>query len=100
MLFDEEINLKCGKEMIKQITIFLNLITKLQKENEKKDKRLNRQFKLLNKKDKEIEKKNKILDLILDKFKEGTEYYYSEFDYMSKEELFNYFEKQAKEKGD
>ena len=100
MLFDEEINLRCGKEMIKQITIFLNLITKLQKENEKKDKGLNRQFKLLNKKDKEIEKKNKILDLILDKFKEGTEYYYSEFDYMSKEELFNYFEKQAKEKGD
>lgn len=34
MLFDEEINLKCGKEMIKQITILLNLITKLQKENE------------------------------------------------------------------
>ena len=40
MLFDEEINLKCGKEMIKQITIFLNLITKLQKENEEKDKQI------------------------------------------------------------
>lgn len=34
MLFDEEINIKAGKEMIKQITIILNLIEKLQKENE------------------------------------------------------------------
>ena len=40
MLFDEEINLKCGKEMIKQITLALNLITKLQKENEEKDKQI------------------------------------------------------------
>lgn len=35
MLFDEKINIKCGKDMIKQITLVLNLITKLQKENEK-----------------------------------------------------------------
>lgn len=34
MFFDEEINVKCGKETIKQITLVLNLITKLQKENE------------------------------------------------------------------
>ena len=34
MLFDEEINVKHGKEKIKQITIILNLIEKLQKENE------------------------------------------------------------------
>ena len=34
MLFDEEINVKHGKETIKQITIILNLIVKLQKENE------------------------------------------------------------------
>ena len=34
MLFDEGINVKCEKEMIKQITLVLNLITKLQKENE------------------------------------------------------------------
>lgn len=40
MLFDEEINLKCGKEMIKQITLALNLITKLQKENKEKDKQI------------------------------------------------------------
>ena len=39
MLFDEEINVKHGKETIKQITIILNLIEKLQKENkELKDK--------------------------------------------------------------
>ena len=35
MLFDEEINVKCGKDMIKQISLVLNLIAKLQKENEK-----------------------------------------------------------------
>ena len=34
MLFDEEINIKAGKKMIEQITIILNLIEKLQKENE------------------------------------------------------------------
>ena len=34
MLFDEEINVKHGKETIKQITIILNLVEKLQKENE------------------------------------------------------------------
>ena len=34
MLFDEEINVKCGKDMIKQISLVFNLITKLQKENE------------------------------------------------------------------
>ena len=32
MLFDEGINIKAGKEMIKQITIILNLIERLQKE--------------------------------------------------------------------
>lgn len=35
MLFDEEINVKCGKDMIKQISLVFNLIAKLQKENEK-----------------------------------------------------------------
>jgi len=38
MLFDEDINVKCGKEMVKQITIFLNLIEKQQADLEKKDK--------------------------------------------------------------
>ena len=40
MLFDEEINVKCGKDMIKQITLVLKLITKMQKENEEKDKQI------------------------------------------------------------
>ena len=43
----------------------------------------------------EIDKLNKMVDLILDKFKEGTEYYYSEFDYMDKEQLKQYFERKA-----
>ena len=34
MLFEEDINIKHGKETIRQITIILNLIDKLQKENE------------------------------------------------------------------
>lgn len=37
MLFDEEINVKCGKETIKQISVVLNLIEKQQTEIEKKD---------------------------------------------------------------
>ena len=34
MLFDEDINVKCGNETIKQITLVLNLIEKQQKEIE------------------------------------------------------------------
>lgn len=34
MLFDEDINVKCGNETIKQITLVLNLIEKKQKEIE------------------------------------------------------------------
>lgn len=45
----------------------------------------------------EIDKLNKMIDLILDKFKEGTEYYYSEFDYMDKEQLKQYFERKVKD---
>lgn len=33
MLFGEDINVKCGKEMIKQITIVLNLLEKKDKES-------------------------------------------------------------------
>lgn len=36
MLFDEDVNVKCGKETMIQITTILNLINKLQKENEEK----------------------------------------------------------------
>lgn len=45
----------------------------------------------------EIDKLNKMIDLILDKFKEGTEYYYSKFDYMDKEQLKQYFERKCEE---
>lgn len=45
----------------------------------------------------ELEKKDKMIDLILDKFKEGTEYYYSEFDYMTKEDLKQYFERKVED---
>ena len=41
MLFDEDVNVKCGKETIKQITLILNLIEKQQTEIEKKDKIIN-----------------------------------------------------------
>lgn len=36
MLFDEDVNVKCGKETMIQITTILNLINKLQKENEER----------------------------------------------------------------
>lgn len=45
----------------------------------------------------ELDKKDKMIDLILDKFKEGTEYYYSEFDYMTKEDLKQYFERKVED---
>lgn len=37
MLFDEKLNIKCGKEMIRQITLLLKLITKLQNKIYEKD---------------------------------------------------------------
>lgn len=39
MLFDEEINVKCGKETIKQISVVLNLIEKQQAEIEEEKKK-------------------------------------------------------------
>ena len=45
MLFDEEINVKHGKETIKQITTILNLIEKLQKENEELKENCNIDYK-------------------------------------------------------
>lgn len=36
MLFDEELNVKCGKNMIKNISIIINLINRLIKENKEK----------------------------------------------------------------
>lgn len=43
MLFAEDLNVKCGKETIKHITTVLNLIEKLQKENEELKTELERQ---------------------------------------------------------
>ena len=69
MLFDEDINIKCGKEMIKQITTVLNLL-------EKKDiniieaKEANRQLSI------ELQKKDKIIDEMANSFAE--EGFYSE----------------------
>lgn len=77
--------------------ILLNLIQEQQKKILKKDKRLKRQFNKLIKNQKIIDKQNKTIDLIIDKLKKGTEYYYSEFDNMSKEEIYKYFERKAKE---
>lgn len=42
MLFDEDINVKCGKETIKQITTVLNLIQTQQAEIEKKDRQIDK----------------------------------------------------------
>lgn len=69
MLFDEEINVKHGKETIKQITIILNLIEKLQKENKElmgdstlKDRTINQINNQLKEKDEIIEKQIKAID--------------------------------------
>ena len=59
-LFDKGIPLKYLEEENDMVKKLLNLITKLQKEIEKKDKRLSRQFKLLNKRDKQIQQALKI----------------------------------------
>lgn len=49
MLFEEDINVKHGKETIRQITIILNLIEKLLKENEQLKKQVQRQINKWNK---------------------------------------------------
>lgn len=59
---------------------------------EKKEKRLNRQFKLLQKKDKEIATKDTMIDLMSDKLVEAHEWFYSEFDNYTKEDFKQYFE--------
>ena len=96
------------------IETVLNLIQTQQAEIEKKDKRLNRQFKLLQKKDKEIKerekaidivnkekgnlltdkkKKDKIIDLMAEEFVSKTLMYSD----MTKEEVKEYFENKAEE---
>ena len=91
MLFDEEINVKCGKETIKQITLVLNLITKLQKENEEKDN-------LINEIDKDIEKNIYLAEsnYNIEELNNYARGMYDTYINMRKQ----YFEKLAKEKGE
>ena len=64
-------------------------------ELEKKDRRLNRQFKLLQKKDKIIEKQDKVIDEMAEKLVEAHEWFYSEYDNYSKEYWKEYFYKKV-----
>ena len=96
MLFDEEINLKCGIEMIKQITIFLNLIAKLKKENKEKDKYIKNSENIttemsndINKLLLEIKEKDKQIDLMARAFKQD--------DVRSVEEIKQYFERKVED---
>ena len=101
MLFDEEINVKCGKETIKQISLVLNLITKLQKENEywkngfEKELEKNRRntYELL-KQDLIIREKDKQIDLMAYTLQDNL--YLTPLDGLNKEELKQYFETKAK----
>lgn len=47
-----------------------------------------------------LEEKDRQIDLILDKFIDGTGYYFSEFDYMNKEEIKQYFENKVRQESD
>lgn len=85
MLFDEEINVKCGKETIKQISIILNLIEKQQTELEKKDNIIFKMAKAMNN-----------FDIDEDICKQmGQKKYCSEYDEESECEkcIIEYFEK-------
>lgn len=64
MLFDEEINVKCGKDMIKQITLVLKLITKMQKENEELKATVNKQSIDISNNLLELQQKDKQIDLM------------------------------------
>lgn len=71
MLFDEDINIKCGKEMIKQITTVLNLLEKKDEiiknqsyTNKKMRKKLQGYRKLLKLKERQLQKKDKQIDLM------------------------------------
>ena len=68
MLFDEDINVKCGKETIKQITTILNIIETQQKEIEFKEDIIKQKKKEYNQTKKalkgQIAKKDRIIDLM------------------------------------
>lgn len=68
MLFAEDINVKCGKEMIKQITIVLNLLENKDKESHFIQSELD----IANAK---IIKLNKMIDLMAEWIEKHTKYY-------------------------
>ena len=83
--------------------IILNLITKLQKENEHWKNGFERELQdnrentcELLKQDLIIREKDKQINLMADKLVEAHEWFYSEFDNFTKEDFIEYFETKAK----
>ena len=97
-IHSEYAGLSNGAVVVNKIDLdtVLSLIKEYQQQLEKKDKRLNRQFKLLTKKDNEIAKLKKQIDLMADKLVEAHEWFYSEFDNYTKEDFIKYFADKAK----
>lgn len=109
MLFDEEINVKCGKETIKQISLVLNLITKLQKENELAKEQLKKQCEIADERNNLLVKVNRLesqINLmakwIFDKDYRENSLLIHRDDYYSNciKQVKKHFEKLAKEKGE
>lgn len=86
MLYDEGIGKEYGKEKVRQITIILNLIVKLQKENEEKNKIIDSMIKVM------IE--NSICDYFI---KEKCKNYAGENGKTCDECIKQYFENKVKE---
>ena len=93
MLFDEDINVKCGKETIKQITAVLNLLEKkdkeiqFQKEINKTEQNRHKQTEKSLKG--QLKKKDKMIDLIGEKiFEEGIVW-------ENKEDVKQYYERKV-----
>ena len=93
-LFGEDINVKCGKEMIKQITIVLNLLEKKDKEN-KELKTITNQYEAY---ECEAPKDSKAKIIIADKFYFNNGYFKNNFIEIDKiKRVFEDFEKIMKE---
>lgn len=93
MLFDEDINVKCGKETIKQITAVLNLLEKkdkeiqFQKEINKTEQNRHKQTEKSLKG--QLKKKDKMIDLMGEKiFEEGIVW-------ENKEDVKQYYERKV-----
>mgnify|MGYP005772559359 CR=1 FL=1 len=88
---DKNNPLACGDITIvnvEDIETVLNMLKEKDREIEKKDKRLKRQFNLLTRKDRDIHHKDKIIDLMAGAFKQD--------DVRSVEEIKKYFERKSK----